>query len=123
MSNHKTFGVHFLKRAVGKAKQNKNVKFISIPVEKADEILSQSEDMKPNGQYFAKQNSVRAAALILCVDVYELCQRMNGKSPKQYMNDIAELKNRIKQMELVGDKMAEQLSGDAVKEWNRAKNL
>lgn len=123
MLSHKTSGVHFLKRIVGLAKRNKNTKFISIPMEKADEILKQSEQMRPSGEYYAKQNSVRAAALILCIDVYELCQRLNGKSPKQYMNDVAELKNRIKQMEIVGDKMAEQLSGTAVKQWNQAKNL
>jgi hypothetical protein len=92
-------------------------------MDKAEEIVNQADQMNPQGVYTSKQNSVRAAALILCVDVHELCVRMNGKTPKQYMNDMAELKNRIRQMELVGDKMAEQLSGNAIKEWNRAKNL
>lgn len=119
----KSKGVFFLRRALAKAKSHPSVKYISMSVEKAQEIVDQSSQMTPNGIYSTKQNSVRAAALILCVDVSELCVRMNGKTPKEYMNDIAELRNRIKQMEIVGDKMAENLSGDAVKQWIRAKNL
>lgn len=121
--NPKSNGVFYLRRLVAKAKGNPKIKYITMSVEKAQEITEQANQMAPNGLYTARQNSVRAAALILCVDVSELCVRMNGKTPKEYMNEIAELRNRIKQMESVGDKMAEQVSGDAVKQWIRAKSL
>lgn len=119
----KSTGVTYLRHAVASTKRNKNNKFVTIPLEKAQEILEQASNMNPQGTYEARQNSVRAAALVLCVEPSELVERMNGKTPKEYMADIAELKNKIKLLVEAGDDMAENNNAKTVREWVRAKNF
>jgi hypothetical protein len=121
----KSIGVFYLRRILNRAKHNPNQKYITISMEKAKEIVEQSNQMLPSGVYTTKQNSVRGAALVLCIDAAELCVRLNGKTPREYMNEIAELKNKIKQLEVSGDAMAEHCTNPDVyvRAWVRAKNI
>jgi len=96
---------------------------VTIPIEKAEEIIHQAAQMNPQGTYDPKQNSVRAAALVLCVEPSELVERMNGKTPKEYMAEIAELKNKIKLLYDAGDAMANSNNAKTVRDWVRAKNF
>ena len=92
-------------------------------MDKAEQILKQSEQMLPSGEYSIKQNSVRAAALILCIEPQELINRLHQKSTKDFLNEIAELRNKIKQLEEAGDNIAENASPAHRKHWVWAKSL
>ncbi len=122
-STLKTIGVFYLRRALAICKRNAKNKYVTIPIEKAEEIIEQASQMNPQGTYDHRQNSVRAAALVLCVEPTELIERMNGKTPKEYMAEIAELKNKIKLLVEAGDAVAENNNVKHVREWVRAKNF
>jgi flagellin-specific chaperone FliS len=120
---HKTNGVFYLRRIYLRTKKNPNAKFISLSMEQAGKIIEQAQQMLPNGEYSVRQNSVRAAALILCIEPQELVNRLHQKPTKNYLNEISELKNRIKQLEDAGDKIAESASPAHRAAWVRAKSL
>lgn len=119
----KTSGIVYLRRILAQAKRNKNIKFLTMPINKAEEIVNQTEILVTAGNYSIRQNSTKAAALILCVEPTELMQRMNGKSPKEYMAEISDLKNKIKQLEEQGDILANFAPQEAVRNWVKAKNF
>lgn len=88
---------------------------------KADEVIQEA-----NGEFCVplnpRSNTARAVAFMLGMDVPELCERLNGKTPKEYMNEIAELKNNLKYLESVGDEMSHGvISGSALAKWAKAK--
>lgn len=122
-SSLKSNGVFYLRRIFKRTQKNPNAKFISLPMDKAEQILKQSEQMLPSGEYSVKQNSVRAAALILCIEPQELINRLHQKSTKDFLNEIAELRNKIKQLEEAGDNIAENASPAHRKHWVWAKSL
>lgn len=116
----KTKGLEFLRRAVASQRNKKN-KYLCIPMSKADEVIQEA-----NGEFCIplnpKSNTARAVAFMLGIEVSELCERMNGKTPKEYMSDIAELRNNLKYLESAGDDMSHGVtSGSALAKWAKAK--
>lgn len=122
--NIKSHGLSYLRHAVNH--RNKKLNYISIPVDKAQEILDASNGFQPSsgGEYSARSNSVKGAAVVLAMDVKELIARLNSPLPAQILNDLAEAKNKIKMLEEAGDNLVHgKLSGAVVKEWVRTKSL
>jgi hypothetical protein len=120
----KSHGLSYLRHAV--SHRNKKLNYISIPVDKAQEILDASNGFQPSqvGEYSSRSNSVKGAAVVLAMDVKELIARLNSPLPAQILNDLAEAKNKIKMLEEAGDNLVHgKLSGAVVKEWVRTKNL
>jgi hypothetical protein len=120
----KSHGLSYLRHAV--SHRNKKLNYISIPVDKAQEILDASNGFQPSqvGEYSSRSNSVKGAAVVLAMDVKELIARLNAPLPAQILNDLAEAKNKIKMLEEAGDNLVHgKLSGAVVKEWVRTKNL
>jgi hypothetical protein len=122
--NIKSHGISYLRHAV--SHRNKKLNYISLPVDKAQEILDASNGFQPSsgGEYSAKSNSVKGAAVVLAMDVKELISRLNAPLPAKILNDLAEAKNKIKMLEDAGDNLVhKKLSNDAIKEWVRTKAL
>lgn len=120
----KSHGLSYLRHAV--SHRNKKLNYISIPVDKAQEILDASNGFQPSqvGEYSSRSNSVKGAAVVLAMDVKELIARLNSPLPAQILNDLAEAKNKIKMLEEAGDNLVHgKLSGAVVKEWVRTKSL
>jgi hypothetical protein len=120
----KSHGLSYLRHAV--SHRNKKLNYISIPVDKAQEILDASNGFQPSqvGEYSLRSNSVKGAAVVLAMDVKELIARLNAPLPAQILNDLAEAKNKIKMLEEAGDNLVHgKLSDAVVKEWVRTKNL
>lgn len=120
----KSHGLSYLRHAV--SHRNKKLNYISIPVDKAQEILDASNGFQPSqvGEYSSRSNSVKGAAVVLAMDVKELIARLNAPLPAQILNDLAEAKNKIKMLEEAGDNLVHgKLSDAVVKEWVRTKNL
>ncbi len=120
----KSHGISYLRHAV--SHRNKKLNYISIPVDKAQEILDASNGFQPSqvGEYSSRSNSVKGAAVVLAMDVKELIARLNAPLPAQILNDLAEAKNKIKMLEEAGDNLVHgKLSGAVVKEWVRTKSL
>lgn len=116
----KSNGLSFLRRAISQQKRFNN-KFLTIPMSKAEEVVSEA-----NGEFCIplnpKSNTARAVAFMLGIEVSELCERINGKAPKQYLNQMAELRNHIKSLEVAGDRMGEgNVSEYSRREWVKAK--
>lgn len=96
-------------------------------MKQAEEIIAQSVDFKSaDGKYVVTQNSVRAASLMLCIPVKELCERLNNPATSKLLSDLAEAKNKIHSLQRTGDRLA-QIAGDkdfnAMKDWVHAKKL
>lgn len=122
--NIKSHGLSYLRHAV--SHRNKKLNYISLPVDKAQEILDASNGFQPSsgGEYSARSNSVKGAAVVLAMDVKELISRLNAPLPAKILNDLAEAKNKIKMLEEAGDNLVhKKLSNDAIKEWVRTKAL
>lgn len=121
----KTTGVTYLRYAVNKVKSRPNAKFVTIPMSKAKEIIEQANDFTPRQScYDPKRNSERAAALILGIDVKELCERLNHPSPSKLLNDLAEARNRVASLSRIGDKLSLQSNNNStIQDWQNARKL
>jgi hypothetical protein len=118
----KSHGLSYLRHAV--SHRNKKLNYISLPVDKAQEILDASNGFQPtHGEYTLRSNSVKGAAVVLAMDVKELIERLNCPTPSKILNDLAEAKCRLKAMSEAGDVLARTASKEAIKEWVRAKSL
>jgi hypothetical protein len=118
----KSHGLTYLRYAL--AKRNKKLNYISLPVDKAQEILDASNGFQPNqNQYTSRSNSVKGAAVVLAMDLKELLERLNSPTPSKILNDLAEARNKIKALEVQGDILARTAPKEATREWVRAKNL
>lgn len=119
----KSHGITYLRHAV--SHRNKKLNYISLPVEKAQEIIAESNGFQPTkNQYNSKSNSVRGAAVVLAMEVKELMERLNCPTPSKILNDLAEAKNKIKALEDAGDALVHnRLTEAAVKNWVRTKSL
>lgn len=120
----KTKGVTYLRHAV--AHRNKKLNYITIPVEKANEILEQATGFSHPAQFNRHSNSVRGAAVVLAMDIKELLERLNSPTPSTLLNDLAEARNKIKAMETAGDSLAyagSHISEVEIKAWAKARNL
>ena len=118
----KSHGLSYLRHAVNH--RNKKLNYITIPVDKAQEILDASNGFQPSsgGEYSMKSNSVKGAAVVLAMDVKELIARLNAPLPAQLLSDLAEARNKIKALETAGDNMAGScVNKGAVKAWVDAK--
>lgn len=121
--NIKSHGLSYLRHAV--AHRNKKLNYISIPVEKAQEILDASNGFQPSkGEYTLRSNSLKGAAVVLAMDPKELIARLNAPLPAQLLNDLAEAKNKIKALEAAGDGLAVGCANkQAIKDWVNAKTF
>lgn len=118
----KSHGLTYLRHAV--SHRNKKLNYISLPVDKAQEILDEAGKFQPTqSEYHSRSNSVKGAAVVLAMDVKELIERLNCPTPSKILNDLAEARNRLKAMEEAGDILARTASKEAIKEWVRAKSL
>lgn len=119
----KSHGLSYLRHAV--AHRNKKLNYISLPVEKAQEILDASNGFQPSqGEYTLKSNSLKGAAVVLAMDPKELIARLNAPLPAQLLNDLAEAKNKIKALESAGDGLAVGCANkQAIKDWVNAKTF
>ena len=119
----KSHGVSFLRHAL--AHRNKKLNYISLPVEKAQEIIEASAKFQPtnSGVYSSKSNSVRGASVILAMDLKELVERLNSQTPSSLLNKLAEANNKIKALEKAGDAMANNPSTANIREWVNAKTF
>lgn len=119
----KSHGITYLRHAV--SHRNKKLNYISLPVEKAQEIIAESNGFQPTqNQYNSKSNSVRGAAVVLAMEVKELMERLNCPTPSKILNDLAEARNKIKALEDAGDALVHnRLTEAAVKNWVRTKSL
>lgn len=131
MSEPKSIGVTYLRYAVNAQKKRASSKFVSIPMKQAEEIIKQAEGFVPSqlDTYSPKQNSVKAAALILGLDVKDLIKRLEAPDIENTLNSLCEAKNRIKAYETIGDRMYERLrvlgdiNNQLRKEWYDARNF
>jgi hypothetical protein len=118
----KSHGLSYLRHAVNH--RNKKLNYISLPVDKAEEILEVAGKFQPNqSEYHSRSNSVKGAAVVLAMDVKELIERLNCPTPSKILNDLAEARNRLKAMSEAGDILARTAPKEAIKEWVRAKSL
>lgn len=120
----KSHGLAYLRHAV--RHRNKKLNYITIPVEKANEILEASVGFSHPNKFDRHSNSVRGAAVILALDIKELCERLNSPTPTTLMNDLAEARNKIKEMEKAGDALVhadQRISEVEIKAWAKARNL
>lgn len=119
----KSHGLSYLRHAVNH--RNKKLNYITIPVDKAQEILDASNGFQPTqGEYSVRSNSVKGAAVVLAMDVKELLARLNAPMPAQLLNDLAEAKNKIKALESAGDTLALGCQNkNAIKAWVNAKTF
>ena len=119
----KTHGITYLRHAL--SHRNKKLNYITLPVEKAQEILDASNGFQPtHGEYTLRSNSLKGAAVVLAMDAKELLERLNCPTPSKILNDLAEARNKIKALEEAGDNLVhKRLTGEAVKDWVRAKSL
>lgn len=119
----KTHGITYLRHAL--AHRNKKLKYISLPVDKAQEIVDASNKFQPSkSEYVLRSNSLQGAAVVLAMDAKELVARLNAPLPAQILNDLAEARNKIKALENAGDALASTSQNkDAIKEWVKTKNL
>ena len=119
----KSHGLTYLRHAV--AHRNKKLNYISIPVDKAQEILDASNGFQPTqGEYTLRSNSLKGAAVVLAMDAKELLKRLNAPTPSKILNDLAEARNKIKALEEAGDNLVHsQLANDVIKMWVRTKAL
>ena len=119
----KSHGLTYLRHAV--AHRNKKLNYISLPVEKAQEILDASNGFQPTqGEYTLRSNSLKGAAVVLAMDAKELLERLNCPTPSKILNDLAEARNKIKSLENAGDNLVHsKLASNVIKEWVRTKAL
>lgn len=111
MSEPKSEGITYLRYAINAQKKRSVSKFVSIPMEKAEQIIKQAEGFNPSllGTYNPKQNSVKAAALILGLDVKDLIAKLEAPDMAKVLEKLAETKTKMKAYEDAGDAMFEYL--------------
>lgn len=121
----KSKGITYLRHAIIAQKKRSNNKFVTIPMQQAEEIIVQSADFKSvQGQFVATQNSVRAASLTLCIPAKELCERLNSPTPANLLSDLCEARNKLASLQRIGDRLAQQSdNAGTVSDWNNARKL
>ena len=119
----KSHGISYLRHAV--SHRNKKLNYISIPVDKAQEILDASNGFQPTqGEYTLRSNSLKGAAVVLAMDAKELLERLNCPSPSKILSDLAEARCKIKDLQESGDNLVHgKLNQESIKAWVRTKAL
>lgn len=123
----KSSGTTYLRYALNRSKANSKSKFITIPLNKAQEIMEESKNYSPSTSGLVKHNnSVRASALMLGISVEELIKRMEAPLSAKVNSDKAELRTKLNNLIEVGDKIVSNIkdkSHPLVIEWNNIKSL
>jgi len=119
----KSHGITYLRHAV--AHRNKKLKYISLPVEKAQEIIAEAHGFQPTqNPYNSRSCSVKGAAIVLAMDVKELMERLNCPTPSSILSNLAEARCKIKELQEAGDALINNRLTDAsIKHWVRTKSL
>lgn len=107
---NKGSGVSYLKRILTKASKDKTTKHIALTIEQAQEIMDELKTDNEKPDWSLKSNSLKAGAIVLCIDPKELLERLEADKPSKLRNDIAEARNKIKSLEEIGDMMFDALS-------------
>lgn len=106
----KTEGISYLRHAIISQKKRPATKFLTIPMEQAEKIISQAEGFVPRkAGWDARRNSERAAALILGLEPKELVSKLEAPDLAKLQADLAEARTKLKAYEESGDKMFEYL--------------
>ena len=120
----KSHGLTYLRHAIRHG--SKKLKYVTIPMDKAQEILDASNGFQPSQQseYSLRSNSLKGAAVVLAMDAKELLVRLNSPHPANVLNDLAEAKSKLKALCDAGDALVnDNLSKQSVREWVRIKSL
>ena len=118
----KSQGVTYLRHAYNH--RNKKLKYLTVPVERAKEIIDQAAGFNPaSSGYNLKSNSLKGAAVVLAMEPKELMERLNCPVPSKILNDLAEARNRIKALEEAGDACALSAPKHLQQAWVKAKML
>lgn len=124
---HKTSGTTYLRYAINRTMANENAKFVSIPIDKAQEIMEESKNYSPStAGLVPHNNTVRAVALMLCISVEELIARMEAPLPSETNKTICELRNKVSMLSDIGSQVIAQVENqehELVVEWNKTKVL
>jgi len=106
----KTEGITYLRHAIISQKKRPVSKFVTIPMEQAEKIISQAEGFVPRKSgWDVRRNSERAAALILGLEPKELVSKLEAPDLAKLQADLAEARTKLKAYEESGDKMFEYL--------------
>jgi hypothetical protein len=123
----KSSGVAHIKRLLKKSQKDNRIKHIALTLEQAEDIMSELKIDGRKPEWNIKSNSLKAGAVVLCIDPKELLERLNCDKPSKLRNDLAEARNKLNTIEKFGDYMFKALSlkdqeicGD---EWVKIKNL
>lgn len=120
----KLSGIRYLRRLVANAKNTKHNKYITLNMESAEKVIEEFGPSYRTGQFDLRSNSIKAAALNLCIEPKELIDRLGAKKPSDYMEEIARLKSKIKALQEAGDSLCESSTNVKVKrEWIFASKL
>ncbi len=119
----KSHGLTYLRHALRHG--SKKLKYVTIPVDKAQEILDASNGFQPTqGEYTLRSNSLKGAAVVLAMDAKELLERLNSPTPSKVLSDLAEARCKIKELQDAGDNLVHgKLNSESIKAWVRAKAL
>lgn len=119
----KSHGLTYLRHALRHG--SKKLKYVTIPVDKAQEILDASNGFQPTqGEYTLRSNSLKGAAVVLAMDAKELLERLNSPTPSKVLSDLAEARCKIKELQDAGDNLVHRkLNSESIKAWVRAKAL
>lgn len=97
----KSSGITHIKRLLKKSLKDNRIKHIALTLEQAQDIMNEDKKVELN----LKCNSVKASALLLCIEPKELLERLNNPKPSKLMNDLAEARNKIHYLEKIGDEI------------------
>ncbi len=119
----KSHGLTYLRHALRHG--SKKLKYVTIPMDKAQEILDASNGFQPTqGEYTLRSNSLKGAAVVLAMDAKELLERLNSPTPSKILSDLAEARCKIKELQDAGDNLVHgKLNSESIKAWVRTKAL
>jgi len=119
----KSHGLTYLRHALRHG--SKKLKYVTIPMDKAQEILDASQGFQPTqGEYTLRSNSLKGAAVVLAMDAKELLERLNSPTPSKVLSDLAEARCKIKELQEAGDNLVHgKLNSESIKAWVRTKAL
>lgn len=120
-------GLSYIKRMLTKASRHNKIKHIALTLDQAKDIMEEIKIDNKQPELTLKSNSLKASSVLLCIEPKELLERLNSDRPSKLLNDLAEARNKIKSLELLGDKMFSDLEFKNQElyadEWNKTKKL
>jgi hypothetical protein len=101
----KSSGITHIRRLLKKSLKDNRIKHISLTLEQAQDLMDEQKIDNKKLELNLKCNSLKASALLLCIEPKELLERLNNPKPSKLMNDLAEARNKIHYLEKVGDEI------------------